>query len=594
MAIYPTVTETYQSQTVTDTFGMYNHNLKIGAGEFYDTKNLTADEYPMLCVRKPRGKIASLSAPNGISARAKLAYVDGSSLVYGGLDITGYLTDRGLALSPSSEKQLVSMGAYLVIFPDKLYINTENFSDCGAMEASSVTAGDVEYSLCQEDGTGYGSPTVSGSEPQSPADGALWIDTSGNTHGLKIFSAATGMWVSVATVYTKISAPGIGLPFSQYDGVEISGCSGTAQVEALNGSKLIFDRSDNHIVVVGLLDQVYTQTEGQVTVKREVPSMDFVVECQNRLWGCKYGQVDGKTVNEIYCCALGDFKNWRKYQGIATDSYAASVGSDGQWTGAVNYLGNPIFFKENVAHRVYVSAGGAHQITATNMRGVLKGSEKSLCVVGNLLYYLSRDGVCSYDGSMPSVISQKLGSVRYEAGVAGSLGSKLYISMKDSAGNYSLFCCDTEKGLWIREDSTQAVGFASMPEDTYMLTAGNEIWSLNGTSGEPETGMDWQAQSGLIGYQQMGQKYVSRINIRMVLPAGATASLLMQYDEDPQWYPGGTAVGRNSASFCFPVRPRRCDHFRYALRGTGDCKIFSVSMVLEEGSDVSRVEMLDF
>ena len=74
--------------------------------------------------------------------------------------------------------------------------------------------------------------------------------------------------------------------------------------------------------------------------------MDFVIESGNRLWGCRYGKaLNGETVNEIYASKLGDFRNWYCFAGISTDSYTASVGTDGAFTGAVTYMGRPIFFK---------------------------------------------------------------------------------------------------------------------------------------------------------------------------------------------------------------------------------------------------------
>ena len=44
MPIYPTIPETARSQQVTDTFGGYNHNLKIPEGEFYEMENLCGDD----------------------------------------------------------------------------------------------------------------------------------------------------------------------------------------------------------------------------------------------------------------------------------------------------------------------------------------------------------------------------------------------------------------------------------------------------------------------------------------------------------------------------------------------------------------------
>ena len=166
-------------------------------------------------------------------------------------------------------------------------------------------------------------------------------------------------------------------------------------------------------MVTGLLERA-SPDEGSVrSSSARVPEMDFVIECRNRLWGCRYGAQDGKSLNEIYCCALGDFKNWRQYLGLSTDSWTASVGSDGPWTGAVNYLGCPMFFKENRIHRVSVSSVGAHQITETVCRGVQEGCAGSLQVVDETLLYKSRADICAYQGSFPESISDALGDELY-------------------------------------------------------------------------------------------------------------------------------------------------------------------------------------
>ena len=100
-------------------------------------------------------------------------------------------------------------------------------------------------------------------------------------------------------------------------------------------------------MLVGLCPAAFTQENVTLRIRRTLPEMDFVCQCENRLWGCRYGRSGDETVNEIYASALGDFKNFRQYLGLATDSWTAAVGSDGPWTGAVNYLGHPIFVKEN-------------------------------------------------------------------------------------------------------------------------------------------------------------------------------------------------------------------------------------------------------
>lgn len=514
-----------------------------------------------------------------------MAWADGGKLYYNGAEIVGLTLTEG-------EKQLVSMGAYLLIWPDKKYLNTKDLTDFGSLEASYESSGTVTYLLCGADGSPLSK--VSATKPEEPKGGEYWIDTTQTPHSLMMWSESSEMWIGVATVYTKIQAVGIGKPFREGDGVEISGAAYggdsdvvQAQFEELNGTKIIYAKDEDYIVVVGLIDLTYEQTEGTVTVKRAVPDMDYVCEAQNRIWGCKYGMVDGKAVNELYCCKLGDFRNWRVYAGISTDAWAASVGSDGAWTGCANYLGYPTFFKENVIHRVAISAVGAHQVTETVGRGVQSGSFRSLCVVNEVLFYKSRTDVCAYDGSFPTSMGAALGEERYSGAVGGSFNGKYYLSMKDSGGAWHLFCYDAGKGMWHREDNTHAMCFAAMNDDLYYIDADTKkLMCVLGTQGTPETDLEWMAESGVIGYEYPDKKYLSRYNIRLQVENGGELRLYCQYDSDGRWEHAGTVRRRGTGTFTVPVIPRRCDHMKLRLEGKGIVRVFSIAKILELGSDV--------
>ena len=366
MPTMPRLPQTQQKRDVTDTFKGYNHRPKIRKGEFYDMINLSSTGYPMLCCRKKRGLIRSLDSPQGLLAKEEAAWIEAGKLYYAG-------EETPVAVSPG-EKQLVSMGAYICIFPDKLFYNTADSEDYGSMEARYSSTGAVSCTLCRLDGTEYETPRVSDSPPAAPENGELWIDSSGDGDVLKQWSADSQSWTEISTVYTRLRFVSRGeLPrlFKALDGVEIRGC----EAGQLNGSKIIQaigggEDEPDYIVVAGLVREALNQSQGSVIIERRVPDMDYVCESQNRLWGCRYGNDGEKNLNEIYGCALGDFKNWRQFQGLSTDSWTASVGSDGPWTGAVNYLGSPMFFKENNIHKVTVSPYGAHRLTETVCRGV--------------------------------------------------------------------------------------------------------------------------------------------------------------------------------------------------------------------------------
>lgn len=590
MPFYQTIDESKTSQQVTELFMGYNHNLKINEGEFYDMKNLTSDYCPMLANRTRRGVVRRLTSPGGLLAKEKLAVVDNGKLYYDGTEVSGITLTTG-------EKQLVSMGAYLVIFPDKVFVNTSDLTEHGSLDATVTITSNLKFELCETDGKVI--ETYATSKPSNPSNGDYWLDSSSTPHTLKNFYSYSNTWSTVASSYLKLSATGIGTEFKKYDGVSIEGIEYVqpegetpdedvaAEYRNLNGTKVIHILDDDYIVILGLVSKLTTLTTCNVTISRKAPDLDYVTEASNRIWGCKYGTVDDKPVNEIYCCSLGDFRNWNEFQGISTDSYSASVGTDGKWTGAITHLGYPIFFKENVMHKVYISPIGAHQIQETACRGVQEGCNKSLAIVGERLYYKSRSGIMMYDGSLPVSISDALGNDKYYDAVGGAVDNKYFVSMRDDNHSYNLFVYDTAKELWHREDKTKALAFSKMGNELYYIDmTTKDLMTVNGTAGELESTVEWSATTGVIGYSTIEQKYVSRFNIRMKLPKGSNADMYIEYDSDGIWEHCGHMNGVGTNSFMLPVRPRRCDHFRFRIEGKGDVRVYSISKIFEAGSDV--------
>lgn len=583
-----------QFREVISAFGGVNRQPIAEDGEFSAMTNLTSDHFPVMSVRDKRHDYIALMNPQGILSKESLAWIDGASLYYNG-DLV-----EGITLSESADmlpKQMVSMGARLCVFPDAVYVNTEKLSDCGSLNASYIapSATAVTYTMTTFSGAAI-DPIVSASAPEDAANGAYWLDVSGENHALKQYSASAGMWTTVATVYVKISCPGIGAAFGDGDGVRIYGAKYndpsnidlTKQIESLNGSHIIKAKTDDSITVVGILDQTYTQTDtSEFRVERKVPDMDYVTECQNRLWGCKYGVVDGETVNELYCCKLGDPKNWEVYNGIANDSWRASVGTDGAWTGAVTYGNTPIFFKDDAMHKIYPSAEGAHQIVSASVRGASRGSWRSFSIVDEVLYYLSRDCVCAYDGSLPVSVSEKLGRLDCLNGVGGSWRGKYYLSCTDKNKKPHTYVYDPVKKMWHEESPHNAIAYAEHEGNLWYLDGtNNHLMSTDGNGGKAEGAVEWRAESGIQGFAYPDNKYLSRYDFRMDLAPGATFNLAIEYDSNGKPIHYGTVRGNGKVrTYVVPVIPRRCDHLKLIMYGKGECKLYSIARILEVGSD---------
>ena len=588
---YPALTSLSTSREMVDIFAGYNHNLRIGDGEFYDMKNLTSDTYPVLSPRNKRGTHLLTEKPRGMIAKDALCYINGIHFYINNYQVQGTLNNE-------VPKTLVSMGSYVIIMPDKKYVNTSSSStedEIKALELKNIEASvttvegtTTTFSHCKLDGTEYEDVTVSDTTPDEPQDEQYWIDTSETPHVLKQYSSTNAMWVAVATTYIKISSPGIGQPFEEGDGVTISGIN-IEELADLNSTMILWGRGDNYIIVTGVLAQVKTQTT-PISVKRQMPNMDFIIESENRLWGCRYGvAVNGEVVNEIYASKLGDFKNWNSFAGISTDSYAATVGTDGQFTGAITHLGYPIFFKENCMHKVYGNYPSNYQIQTTACRGVQKGCSKSLAIVNETLFYKSRSAICAYDGSLPTEVSSALGEVSYSDAVAGTIGNKYYVSMLDNdEGVYNLFVFDTKKGLWHKEDNTRVVDFCNCRGNLYYIDyADNKIKTVRGGGDEIDSApVEWMAETGIIGTDSPDKKYISRIDVRMSLTFGAKVYFYVEYDSEEGWEHLYTMAGTTLKSFAVPIRPKRCDHLRLRIVGEGDAKIYSICKTVEQGSDM--------
>ena len=340
----------------------------------------------------------------------------------------------------------------------------------------------------------------------------------------------------------------------------------------------------------------YVQGNAQMKFFRKCPDIALACESQNRIWGCSS---DG---HEIYASALGNPYSFYNFSGLSTDSYAVNVGTQGEFTGCVNYLGRPLFFKENALHIIsgsYPTNGGALDgmsysvTTVTEFKGVEKGSEKSLAIIDNILYYKSSSGIVAYDGANTVVISDKLGNVRYKNAVAGAYKNKYYVSMQDSSGNYNFFVYDTELGTWCREDNVAVLHFFNVDNELLFIDA--QTQKIHGVSDEnvlmtqdyaKEGDFEWECETGNLGYSYPNNKYLSRFQFRIQLSEGAKASFYIQYNSDGVWHRKGEMTGKGIHTYLFPIIPVRCDHMKIKISGKGDMKLFSISKILEEGGDV--------
>ncbi len=569
-----------RNRSITTDFRGLNLSQGIGDGEWAWMQNMDTREYPAVARRQKRVHVATLNKPNGLCATDRLCFVDGVKFYYNGF----YYGDV-----EDSEKTLVPMGAKIAIFPDKKLFDTTTFSFTD-MEQKNVSSGTVSVTLAKGDGTPYGEYTEGGTAPENPENGQLWLDTSGDAPVMKTWSEAQGLWVAEATTYVLVSATGLGQGLKALDGVTVSGL----EEAGLNGDWILTDAGPDYILFTGILQKALTQA-GEVRVERTCPEMDFVVEKDNRLWGCSSAD------HEIYCCKLGDPTNWRAYQGVATDSYAVTVGTPGPFTGAAVSGSAVIFFKENCLHRVYGTQPSNFTVYVDNLRGVQQGCHKSAVRVNEYLYYKSVFDVCVYADSEVAGISAALGTESYKNAVAGVCGNRLYLSMEDQEGAWQLLVYDTAAGVWTREDGTHALGFASCLTETFMLRADGELYALLPgeynkdffmvgsdytvyAQEETDEEVSWELRTGEILRELPDHKYIGKIQLYLELDPGARAEVALRRDGGA-WEKVQELSGGDQRRCTLPIYPRRCDRMEIRLTGVGHARLVNWSKYVGYGSE---------
>lgn len=612
MGLYPKIQAYDGGMEVVDVFRGLNRAEKISEGEWSEDLNLTTDRFPMLSARKSRGSVAqyqgtiiSLIAKDDLYALIHEGNEDGKYVtsLQKGTDSTQTLCTFRTNTFP---KEMISFGAYIVITGINAWYNTADGTSGEIDYHFSVgsTLVDETHALvaapCDENGNAieisyFYDPENTQDATVLPVyeDGDYAADSTAKVIKRFTVQDIERKWVTIPN-RVRINAAGIGTGVSEGDIVTFAGLP-------LSGDQTVYKvLSDDAVVLDGIfLSENIEMTQAEATAagvsaERTMPELDFVIECQNRLWGCYYGEKDGKIVNEIYATELGSFRNWRKYDGTSMASYAASVGTDGAWTGAVSYQGRPHFFKEKHVHKVYISATGAHQIVDNPLLGAQEGCAKSLCVLNGALYYMSREGVCVYDGSTPKVISEELGDILVHSAYFGGADRKLWTFLFEHYdGSYrpELYVYDTERGIWHQEsieEEGSVMHFAPLKNSLYAaFEPSGELWDLLGVGGVSGEGtVSYSCTSGLIGWQNIEQKYISRFDLRLTLPQNATMKVELEYDSSGTWIEQGTVTGGGTGSVVIPVRPRRCDHFRLRLSGTGEMRMYSWAKRLTKGSDV--------
>ena len=601
-------------------FGGINETYGCSEAEESRALNFSSRGYPALQTRAPRRKTREVKDVNGMYHLNGLLVCRGTTLEYTPDDSE---TREGAVVLEhaltNDRKALTGMGTKVLIWPDKKAFDTETgeLSELGAVW--EIGEAGMTVTPCDTEGKTYTPGSVGETEPEAPEDGQLFLKGDPETpYGMDSvllkYSTKNKKWQEIMLQSLRIHCPGLGAAMKENDTVTLSGMpqrvcdalakglNGEISISTLDGDDIITalalpKKSDRYygswtVLRSGTawqsLDGKVTEneaTDAPVKAERRVPDLDFVTEQGNRVWGCS------RKENSIYACALGDPTNWYSYRGIASDSYAVSVGSDGAFTGAASCLSYILFFKENCIHKLYGSKPSDYQMSSVRCRGVAAKAAGSLCVIAETLYYLSPDGVMAWSGSLPAKVSGALDTGKLTAAdwaMGGQLDARYYLYLHrraDGDGNGRLLVYDTEKGLW-HEESPAGTEMVSTGQQLY-LWDGSALWAAGSdreTEGEEEANLRFEAVTGDIGMNVPDDKYISRVTLRLDALAHTVVTVAVSYDGGAWETVGSCAVTQERQRVNLPFVPRRHDLMRLKFSGTGQMTLRSMAFTAADAA----------
>lgn len=361
--------------------------------------------------------------------------------------------------------------------------------------------------------------------------------------------------------------------FKAGDGITISGCTSET------GNNKDFVIKSVSAAEITVADNTFTEaTEESTAIKleRKIPNLDFICESENRLWGCN------SQTQTIYASALGDPTNFYVYEGLSTDAYTLAVGTEGKFTGCCKLSSSVLFWKETKLHKMLGSYPAEYAMYTYEVEGLQAGCHKSQQVINDTLFYKGPHGVYAYSGGTPTLISDNFGEKDFSDAVGGNDGDSYYLSVKDGEIRH-LLVYETKTGIWVLEDSTEAVDFARLGRSLYMLDGDGNVSLLDGED-TPQT-QEWMAQFAPMYETINGKKAYSKLMLRLELPAGSYVIAKMRCDGKP-WKECGRVVGRECNVTSLRLAANRCDKFELRLEGKGPCTVLGISREFIVGSDV--------
>ena len=568
------------------TFGGLNLTKDFQEGELEDCHAISHRMFPAITQRLKSETVFECQSPSAAVFADKECIATNDALYY---------DRKKVANLSSGEKLLAVLGKKILVFPDKLYYDTQS-GEVGDLRAFACVQGtgatftgdtitvatehikesrEIDKKVFPKDMSliifasatltdgkiKFGKASVK--KPSQLSEGDIYNEGCNKNEyciiqRIEYLEDTEEYSVTSEKVIVENLMENIFSGLREGDVVEIDGCM---DIKDNNKSATIISKTDTSLTFA---EGTFTEGKdnGNITIQRKIPDFTCVCTYENRLWGCEK--------NTIYASALGDATNFFKYQNLSTDSFTVESNSAGDFTACTVYGNGCLFFKEDVCYRLFGTRPSNFQLSESFKGGILQGDGKSIANVGGKLVYKGSGGVYVYYGGSPQRISDKLGDVFLNKPVGASDGRNYYLTAETEASREE-FVWDSEKNLWSKSGILNTIGYLSFGENVYRL---NEQ-GISEIGRETDEDVEWSMTLRPFDEGYYKTKNYSRIHICAELFKGAYIRTEIKGD-DGMFRCVNTSYGDEKKFINIPCSLKGCHEAQIRLSGKGKSIINSI------------------
>lgn len=331
-------------------------------------------------------------------------------------------------------------------------------------------------------------------------------------------------------------------------------------------------------------------------LEREVPDLQNICVCQNRLWG-----YDGQ---HIYACATGNPRHWRMSD-MDEDSSGSTLQGDnapvcltspmaGDFEAVTSWQDGVVLFRQDAIVKVLGSRAGLYTLATIPTVGVAHGEAKSLCCLDGWLYYMSGHGVYRYDGGYPQPLPD-IPQTALQNTTGGSDGRCYYLAGTNEQGEAELYAYDPDSQSWYTQEDVDISYMAQQNHTLWMITKDGALLHTGGTWGmDTHIGQDTAEQNQTIALQAsvtfcdevgciLEGVRLHKLYLSCHVAEKSQVKVLIAYDGDGDYREIGCVSGAYQGWAEMPLPAVRCRYYHLKLEMIGDVRVYALHKAYERG-----------